>query len=228
MPLHANPIFPTEFVCQNCHDMSSTLEFFMAFNPEIHHRQSIRMPSHDYSRSGAYFITICCNARQALFGEIAQDHMMLNEAGLAAQHCWHEIPEHFPMAFLDEFIIMPNHMHGIIIIPERRGTACRAQNINAECVRAKNKIAECEGTACRAPTGEQFGKPIAGSIATIIRSFKSASTKSINTSRNTPGAPSWQRNYWERIIRNEWEMQSVRQYIHNNPTRWQNDDLFEP
>jgi putative transposase len=183
------------------------------------------MPNYDYSQQGAYFITICCYERQVMFGEIVQGQMIHNDAGLSVQKCWHEIPEHFPMAYLDEFIIMPNHMHGIIVIPNRRGTACRAQGKNAACMFDQNTIMEYSGTACRAPTGEQFGKPIKGSIATIIRSFKSASTKSINTMQNTPGSPIWQRNYWERVIRTEQEMQSVRQYIRCNPVQWQHDDL---
>ena len=194
----------------------------MAFNPDIHHRQSIRIANLNYSQPGAYFITVCTHQRKNLFGEIIDGNMFLNAVGLIAHDCWREIPEHFPMVAVDEFIVMPNHMHGIIVIPERsRGTACRAQ----EKCRAQDKDAESQGTACRAPTGEQFGKPIAGSIATIIRSFKSASTKSINILRNSPGTPSWQRNYWERIIRNEREMQMVCQYIGNNPAQWQHDDL---
>ena len=187
----------------------------MAFNPDIHHRQSIRSINNNYSQSGGYFITVCAHQRAHLFGEIIDGRMLLNEAGLIAQNCWHAIPTHFPTAFLDECVIMPNHMHGIVVITDRKGTACRAQ-----C-----KKTEYQGTACRAPTVEQFGKPISGSIATIIRSFKSASTRQINMQRNTPGIPVWQRNYWERIIRDEPELQSVRQYIRNNPAQWQHDDL---
>jgi REP element-mobilizing transposase RayT len=101
---------------------------------------------------------------------------------------------------LDEYIIMPNHIHLILIIdnPGR-------------------------GTACRAPTVERFGSPVHGSVPTIIRSFKSAVTKQINQKRDTPGMPVWQRNYFERVLRNKTELNRIRQYIINNPLQWDID-----
>jgi putative transposase len=189
----------------------------MAYNPEIHRRQSIRLPNHDYSQSGVYFITMCTYQRAHVFGQIIDGQMILNNAGHIAKICWHGIPNHFQAVHLDEFIVMPNHMHGIVVIHDRRGTACRAQ-YNGTVL---------QGTACRAPTVEKFGKPISGSIATIVRSFKSATTKQINILQKTSGEALWQRNYWERIIRNDHELHAVRQYIRNNPAQWQHGDLYD-
>jgi len=171
----------------------------MGFNPDIHHRRSVRLRDYDYSCDGAYFVTICVANRECLFGETAEGVMRLNDAGLAVAQCLQAIPVHFPQVELDEFVVMPNHLHGIIVI-DRRGTACRAQ------------------------VEESFGRPIAGSLATIIRSFKSAVTKRINQLRDNPGAPVWQRNYYERVIRDEQELNGIRQYIAGNPAKWEEDE----
>jgi len=121
---------------------------------------------------------------------------------------------------------MPNHIHGIMFITDGRGTACRAQNddgtFKGTACRAQNDDGTFKGTACRAPT-ERFGKPVAGSVPTIIRSYKSAVTKNINELRNTPGVPVWQRNYYERIIRDDRELDGIREYIVNNPAQWDQD-----
>ena len=129
----------------------------MKYNPEKHHRRSIRLKEYDYSAAGAYFITISAYNREPIFGEIVNGEMRLNECGRIAASCWDEIAVHFPNVELDAFIVMPNHVHGIIVI-----------------------VVDGRGTACRAPTTEQFGKPVANSLPTIIRSFKSAATKRIN------------------------------------------------
>lgn len=96
------------------------------FNPSIHHRKSIRLKGYDYSQSGLYFITICCYNKECMFGEISNGTMTLNSAGQVAQHCWLEIPSHFPIVVLHEHIIMPNHIHGIIEITDTVG----AKNIS--------------------------------------------------------------------------------------------------
>jgi len=164
------------------------------------HRRPLRLQQYDYSQVGAYFITICVHNRQHLFGNIADGQMHLNDAGCVAEQCWIEIPRHFNFIELDEFVVMPNHMHGIIVISDIR-----------------------RGTACRAPTLEQFGKPVPGSLPTIIRSFKSAVTRTVNTIRDTPGIPLWQRNYYEHVIRDEDALNRIREYIITNPMRWDLD-----
>lgn len=162
-------------------------------------RRSIRLFSYDYSQNGAYFVTVCTQNRECLFGEVVHGEMRLNHAGQIANQCWRNIPTHFPHVDIDEFILMPNHIHGILVIDGR-------------------------GTACRAPTGEQFGKPVSGSIPTIIRSFKSAATKRVNESHGTPGTKLWQRNYYEHIIRDDDELNRIRQYILDNPAQWETTD----
>ncbi len=185
----------------------------MKYDPERHHRRSIRLKGYDYSQAGAYFITIVTQDRACLFGEVVNGEMQLNAAGWIVHQCWEEIPAHFPHVSLDAFVVMPNHVHGIIVITEHRGTACPERRGTACPERS---------TACRAPT-EKFGHPVAGSVPTVIRSFKSAATKYINTMRGTPAVPVWQRNYYEHIIRNEKSLNRIRQYITNNPARWEMD-----
>jgi len=174
----------------------------MKHNSDIHHRRSIRLKGYDYSQSGAYFITICARNKECLFGEIAGVKMVLNDAGAMAHDEWVKTSEMRQNIKLDEFVVMPNHIHGIII------------------------IGDCRGTMHRAPTAEQFGNPTSNSIPAIIRGFKSAVTKQINAIRNMPGIPIWQRNYFEHIIRDEESLWKIREYIVNNPINWQQDEMY--
>ncbi|MCZ6554441.1 MAG: transposase [SAR324 cluster bacterium] len=128
--------------------------------------------------------------------------MSLSEFGRAAEAAWLAIPEHFEPLRLDAFVIMPNHVHGIIVI---NGTDRR-------------------GAACRAPTPRTFGPPDSGSLSTIVRSCKSAATREINRLRATPAAPVWQRNYYEHIVRNEYDLRAIRKYTAENPARWPEDE----
>ena len=186
----------------------------MNFSRDIHRRRSIRLREYDYSGIGAYFVTMCVADRECLFGEVLDESMRSNEIGLVVAECWEAIPQHFPHIQLDEFVVMPNHIHGIIII-ERRGTACRARFWDD---------GDDQGTACRAPTVGTFGRPIAGSLSTIIRSFKSAVTKQVNELRENRGVSVWQRNYYEHVIRDENDLCTVRQYIADNPMKWADDE----
>lgn len=177
----------------------------MLYNPEIHHRRSIRLNNFDYTATGAYFVTICAFDRECLFGGISNGEMTLNEFGHIVHGCWMETTDHFPNTVMDVFVVMPNHVHGIIFI------------------RMFDKMTVSEGTTCRAPTFESFGAPVAGSMATIVRSFKSAATKRINQIRNNPGTTVWQRGFFEHVIRNEKELNTIRCYIEENPTNWCQD-----
>ena len=174
----------------------------MKYNREKHQRRSIRLREYDYTQVGAYFVTISAHSREPIFGEIVKGKMRLNEWGKVVAFCWDEIPIHFLNVELDAFVIMPNHVHGIIVIA----------------------VDGRRGTACRAPTTEQFGKPVANSFPTIIRSFKSATTKRINEIHSNPGVPLWQRNYYERIIRDEDELTQIREYIAGNHFKWGEDE----
>jgi len=178
----------------------------MKYDPDRHHRRSIRLKGYDYSEGGAYFVTICTQGRECLFGDIVDDEMRLNDTGTMVRDLWHEIPEHFRHADIDEFVVMPNHFHGIIVIVGAQFIApfdCDAINNNKK-----------QGVMNHAPT----------TVGEIVRAFKARCTNAINHIRNTPGTPLWQRNYYEHIIRGEGEMNRIRKYIVDNPAKWAEDE----
>jgi REP element-mobilizing transposase RayT len=167
----------------------------MTYNPDIHHRRTIRLRGYDYSVEGMYFVTLCTEGRECLFGDITDEEMRLNNAGRIAERCWSNIPSHFPHVNLDEFIIMPNHIHGILSV-----------------VVGANNHSPQNGTA--------------KTIGSVVRGFKIGVTRWMRA--NTFIYSVWQRNYWERIIRNEKELRNIREYIRNNPAQWINDKLYSP
>ena len=159
-------------------------------------RKSVRLPEYDYTTPGAYLVTICTQNHICLFGRIETDKVILSELGLIAEKYWKKIPEHFKNVKLDEYIVMPDHIHGILILSEDR-----------------------RDTACRVPTYERFSRPVPGSLSTIIRSFKSSFTGHVNKLHSTPGRKIWQGRYYEHVIRNPNDLKGIREYIINNPTR---------
>ncbi len=171
----------------------------MASDLKRPNRRSIRLRNYDYSRAGAYFLTVCVRKRLCLFGDVVAGKMVLNEFGTIVRDEWLKTAEIRENIEMDSFVVMPNHVHGIVL------------------------IAGCAGTARRAPTLEQFANPVSGSLPTIIRSFKSAATRQINKKRNTPGHPVWQRNYYEHVIRNDDDLEKIREYILTNPYTWDTD-----
>jgi REP element-mobilizing transposase RayT len=152
------------------------------FDPQKHDRRSIRLKGYDYSQAGAYYVTIVAWRREGLFGEVVNEEMQLSKFGLVAKQQWEKLPKRFPNIELGAYMIMPNHMHGIIVITNGRGTAENPNNPDGESSR-------------RIPTHERFQKPVKGSIPTIIRSYKSAVSYRINLMRGSDGVPVWQRNY---------------------------------
>jgi REP element-mobilizing transposase RayT len=174
----------------------------MSYNPDKHHRRSIRLKGYDYTQPGAYYITLCTQARQCLFGDVVAGKMRLNSLGYIAFTYWQEIPVHFAHLQLDVFVVMPNHLHGILVI---RDTPIKAQ------------------LGCNSTT-EKFGKPVRGSIPTVIRSYKAAVTKQINLICNTKYTSLiWQRDFYEHINRDEQSLETIRRYIAENPGRWVDD-----
>jgi putative transposase len=161
----------------------------------VHNRRSLRLDGYDYAQAGTYFVTVCTQDRDCLLGDMVDGEMQLNAYGSAVHEEWLRTAELRHNVELDAFTIMPNHLHGIVVITHGRGTARRA------------------------PT-EQFGKPVANSIPTIVRAFKSASTRRINQIRNEPSTHVWQRNYYEHVVRNERELDKIREYIATNPVKW--------
>lgn len=176
-------------------------------------RRSIRLRNWDYSFAGYYFITVRSYKGECIFGEIRNGEMNPNESGIAIHNVWESLPKHHPIE-LDEMQIMPNHIHLILILC--RGVACNAQ---------KNK----QGVTRYAPTTRNPNNiysqisPVAKSVPTIIRSFKSECTKQIRYANNNQYLQIWQRNFYEHIIRNEKELHKIRGYIQNNPIKWELD-----
>ncbi len=194
------------------------------YNPEIHHRKSYRLKDYDYSRPGLYAITICCEKHQYLFGKIENGEMILNDAGVVAEKCWIAIPEHYPNTRLHEFVIMPNHIHGIIEIIEKyipqnfdNDVIVGCQNIDALQNHNDNVIIR---------TKNEYQKIVHGSIGCIVRGYKIGVTKWFR--KNHPNEfPNkrkvWQRNYYDRILWSVPSYERMANYINNNPENWGKD-----
>ncbi len=192
----------------------------MTFNPDVHHRKSIRLRGYDYSQAGMYFVTICTHDRTPLFGEIINGEMEMNEAGvIATDEILLSAKMRHNISF-DEFIVMPNHMHGIITV----GARCtRPECTRTECVRTESTPKNAEGNETGRVSGRVQRAP---TIGDVVRGYKSAVTKRINQLRNLPCAPVWQRNYYEHIIRDEVAHLKIAEYIQTNPQRWQEDIYY--
>jgi putative transposase len=168
-----------------------------------HKRHSTRLRGYDYSQPGAYFITICTHSRELLFGEIIDGEMLLNAAGQIVMEEWMRTPSVRSEMGIDEFVVMPNHVHGIVVI-------------------AENNDFPAVGAHGRAPLHQPtHRKP--RSLGSFVAGFKSIVTRRINAQSGTLGKPVWQRNYYEHIIRNENEHNRIRGYILDNPRRWAED-----
>lgn len=164
------------------------------------HRRSIRLAEYDYCQSNIYFVTICAVQQKCLFGDIQEGEARLSEAGKIVVEEWRKTEQLRSYVKTDEFVVMPNHFHGILGI-----------------------VKENEGTARRAPAIQEFGRPVAQSLPTIIGAFKSAAARSINLRQSTAGAQIWQRNFYEQVIRDEQSLNHIREYIINNPLSWELD-----
>ena len=185
----------------------------------LHHRKSIRLKEYDYSQPGEYFVTICTYQRDCLFGEIIKGEMHLNPLGFIVQEEWLKTQIIRPEIELDEFVIMPNHLHGIIIIKDESqnmgGTHGRASLQGEPTPDASmQRINPAHSSLRRQPR----------SLGSIIAGFKSAATKRINVERKIPYAPVWQSRFYEHIIRNDKGLNNIRDYIVNNPMQWHVDE----
>ena len=164
--------------------------------PTTPRRRSLRLPRFDYTQQGAYFVTVCTDGRKLMFGDVINDEVKLNEVGRIAAEEWLKSVQIRTEITLDTWVVMPNHIHGIVMITDDRRRLDRPV----------------------APSG-----PRPRSLGALMAGFKSAATKRINALRGTPGAAVWQRNYYEHIIRNEAALNRIRQYIADNPARWAED-----
>jgi putative transposase len=200
------------------------------YNPQIHHRRSIRLKGYDYTRCGVYYVTICTYKRECLFGEVVDGNMMLNPFGRVVATYWERLPRHFPRVQLGTWVVMPNHIHGIIIITDDddgdagRGEAfLQPYSITTGVEDDRIESRQSPDAECPAPT--MVANAPSGSVAAIIGNVKSTITRRINQMRHTPGAEVWQRNYWENIIRTPESHARIEDYIFANPARWRADDL---
>ena len=159
----------------------------MTYDRTRHHRRSIRLRGYDYARPGAYFLTVVCRERALLLVDATTQEVV--------EQAWRWLADQYEFVDLDEYVVMPNHLHGIIVIRDRRGDS---------------RIA---------PTDMRKRKP----LGRIVGAFKTVSTKRMNTMQGTPGLPLWQRNYYEHVIRDEQELERVREYIADNPLKWERD-----
>ena len=163
--------------------------------------ETCRLTGHDYSAGGRYFVTICTHGMISYFGGISCAKMVLSETGQIANEMWHELPEHFSNVSLDAFVVMPNHIHGIIIIE----LAHVVGTLHATSLNPKNKFMSSIS-------------PKPGSLPAVIRSYKSAVSKTVHL---TDPDFSWQPRYYEHLIRSDQEMFRIKQYIINNPGKWE-------
>ncbi len=177
----------------------------MPYDPDRHHRRSIRLKGYDYSQEGAYYVTVCVRNRQCLFGEVVEGEMALSAWGEIVQQEWLQTAVVRPYVRLDEFMVMPNHFHGILCIVDDSG-------------RGDARVAPTGTERTDAVHGSHGPQP--GSLGAIVGAFKSAATKRINVLRVSPGAKVWQRGYWEHIIRHDRALDRIREYIATNPARW--------
>jgi REP element-mobilizing transposase RayT len=195
----------------------------MKFDPEKHHRRSIRLKNYDYSQPGYYFLTICTYKRQSWFGEIKNNRMYLNQIGKIVAEEWINTRKIRPKFQLDEWIIMPNHLHGIVIIDENiLGLGERNRDILGDRNISEQKIfGEASQDILGARNAPLRQEP--NSISSFVAGFKSAVTKRINLLRNNRDIPIWQRNYYESIIQDEQSLLAIQEYIFNNPCQWEKD-----
>jgi REP element-mobilizing transposase RayT len=175
------------------------------------HRRSIRLPEYDYA-SGAYFVTICTARRACLFGDVMDGRVRLSPSGRIVAEEWERSASVRPTIGIGAFVVMPNHLHGIVTI--RDGEPSVGAHSNAP----------QEGALLRAPTVAEPTRRAPRTLGSFVGAFKGAATRRINALRDTPGEPVWQRNYYEHVIRDEEDYVRICAYIEDNPRRWAEDE----
>ncbi|MBE9166931.1 transposase [Pleurocapsales cyanobacterium LEGE 06147] len=181
-------------------------------------RKSIRLPNRNYAGNGYYFVTICTHQKICYFGNIINHQMQLSSIGKIAQRFWLEISQHSKSTYLDEYIIMPNHLHGIIALdnPDNpcRDVTCRRRRSAAN-VPTPNHDYDLSQIMSEL-------SPQSGSLSTIVRSYKSSVTRWCK--QNGFNNFAWQPRFYEHIIRNDGSLDKIREYIVNNPIKWSEDE----
>jgi len=177
------------------------------------------LKGYDYARSGAYFVTICTRRRERGFGAVVIGEMRLNECGREVTRCWTWLADRYPYVYLDEYIVMPDHTHAIIVITDPTVTdankPCRGGSRTAQL-----RTASTTDPVTRQTDGMRSDPTQRKPLGRLIGVFKTVSTRRVSDLKGTPGAQLWQRNYHERVIRNGLSMDALRRYIANNPLLW--------
>jgi putative transposase len=212
------------------------------------------LKGYDYTRPGAYYVTICLQDKYSLLlGDVLNEMVLLSHFGEIVRKCWNQLPRHYPNVKLGEFIVMPNHVHGVIwlIDPEECAGAgdvgAGLQNSCAKDVKPARTIDDCRD--CHDARDEDISDGVYNGddskegdrreikarvvrkpsgvkrypLPEVVRGFKTFSARRINELRGTPGVSVWQRNYWEHIVRNEDELRRISEYIANNPRQWEKE-----
>jgi hypothetical protein len=202
-------------------------------------RKYIRLPEWDYSSEGTYFITICCKDRQSYFGKINDNEMILSKIGLIATQYWSDIPNHFSHVKLDDFVIMPNHIHGILILDYTLVGSCHGMTLQSHHnvdvgtrhgVSLPNEMSTPHGVSLQMPhqhSGHninQFSKPVKNSISVIINQYKSSIKRWCN--KNGIKDFQWQSRFYDQVLHDQDSISNIREYIFNNPKNWSIDELF--
>jgi REP element-mobilizing transposase RayT len=204
---------------------------------------SARLQNWDYGSDGAYFATICCKDRNHFFGECEDGKMKLSTEGAIVQGFWYEIPKHFPFVVLGEFIVMPNHIHGILILDKERYEMNMKQNdeSNGESVETRQCLCLVSTTNTTKTLDEtttnnspdmnktfgqnRFQNQGKDTVSSIIGSYKSVCSKHIR--KTFPSIEfGWQARFWDNIIRDGQSFENISQYIINNPKTWEDDKFF--
>ncbi len=192
----------------------------MKYNPNKHHRRSIRIDGFDYSSHGAYFITICSHDRSCVFGEIIHDRVVLNKYGNIVVDEWMKSAQIRDEIQLDEFVVMPNHFHGIVWIVGNESVGAYGHTplpyVNTP---MSTNVFRFE------PVSKKFVSP-SRTVGSMVRGFKAGVTIRVHKEEEALYGPIWQRNYWERFIRDEIELNHIREYVRDNPKKWEADSLF--
>lgn len=188
----------------------------MSYHQNAHHRRSIRLQGYDYTAEGAYFLTICAHEREPLFGEVVGAEARLNACGEIVAEEWRRTAVVRPNVALDAFVVMPNHIHAILILKNGMHVS--------SAVGATRRVA----TAAPVPVRGNRPSLSSQSLGAVVGQFKSLAAKRINVLRQTPRAPVWQRNYYERVIRDDTELNGIRLYVADNPVNWTEDEHYRP
>lgn len=192
----------------------------MRFDPDKHHRRSVRLLGYDYSNAGAYFVTICAHRKTCLLGHVHEGAVVLNRTGHIVKKCWESLPIWFPHVQLDASVIMPNHTHGILWITGRGEALASEDLIYCEPNDVSHEQKAFLETVANASPLQHACGTTPGSLASVIQTFKTNCTRRVNRVHKCSGKQLWQRNYYEHIIRSQKSLEAIREYIESNPANW--------